>query len=167
MNFSHLDEKELNLFSNIHQQILPRRIERYKTLKVKEKDKINIDLKPIIDKSIETLDKFEYFNYNKNKYVVEFHQSNSGFEKKKYGYFAWHTDDYEVRGFPVYTILYYIRKDKTIKGGNLEYKIKSKKNIHIVNEKDILCFPGNIQHYPQPTSGFGCRDLIAFFIHRT
>ena len=69
MNFSHLDEKELNLFSNIHQQILPRRTERYKTLKV--------------------------------------------------------------------------------------------------NEKDILCFPGNIQHYPQPTSGFGCRDLIAFFIYRT
>ena len=67
MNFSHLDEKELNLFSNIHQQILPRRTERYKTLKIKEKDKINIDLNPIIDKSIETLDKFEYFNYNKNK----------------------------------------------------------------------------------------------------
>ena len=87
MNFSHLDEKELNLFKNIHQQILPKRIGRYKTLKVKEKDNINIDLKPIIDKSIEILDKSEYFNYNKNKYVVEFHQSNSGFEKKKYGYF--------------------------------------------------------------------------------
>ena len=55
----------------------------------------------------------------------------------KYGYFAWHTDDYEVAGMPVYTILYYIRKDKTIKGGNSEYRIKSKKNIHIVNEKDI------------------------------
>ena len=35
----------------------------------------------------------------------------------------------------VYTILFYIRKDKTIKGGDLEYKINQKKNIHIVNEK--------------------------------
>ena len=166
MNISHLNEEELNLFRNIHQKILPNREKRYKTLEITEKDDIDIDLKPIIDKSLEILDKFNYFNYNINKYEIQLHQRNSGFEKKPCEYFAWHEDDYEVGNMPVYTILFYIRKDKTIKGGNLEYKIKSKKNIHIVNEKDILCFPGNIQHYPQPTSGFGCRDLIAFFIHR-
>ena len=166
MNFFQLQEEELNNFVNIHQQILPNRKDRYKTLKISEKDNVNIDLQTIINKSKEILEKSNYLNFNDSKYVIEFHQRNAGFEKNKYGYFDWHTDDYELRGFPVYTILYYIRKDKTIKGGDLEYKINSKKNIHIVNEKDILCFPGNISHYPQPTSGFGCRDLIAVFIKK-
>ena len=166
MNSSQLNEEELNLFRDIHQKILPHREKRYKTLEITEKDDVDIDLKPIIDKSLEILDKFNYFNYNINKYEIQFHQRNSGFEKKPCEYFAWHEDDYEVGNMPVYTILFYIRKDKTIKGGDLEYKINKKKNIHIVNEKDILCFPGNIKHYPQPTYGFGCRDLIAIFIER-
>ncbi len=166
MNSSQLNEEELNLFRDIHQQILPHREKRYKTFSIIEKDDIDIDLKPIFNKSIEILEKFNYINYNINKYEIEFHQRNSGFEKKPCEYFAWHEDDYEVRNMTVYTILFYIRKDKTIKGGDLKYKINKKKNIHIVNEKDILCFPGNIKHYPQPTYGFGCRDLIAVFIER-
>ena len=64
MNSSQLNEEELNLFRNIHQQILPHREKRYKTFSIIEKDDIDIDLKPIINKSIEILNKFNYLNYN-------------------------------------------------------------------------------------------------------
>ena len=61
--------------------------------------------------------------------TIEFHQRNCGFEKKYKRTFPWHEDDYGAVNFKVYTIIYYIRKDHTIKGGNLEYKFKNKNYI--------------------------------------
>ena len=64
----------------------------------------------------------------------------------------------------MYTIIYYIRKDHTIKGGNLEYKLKNKNYIQQIKTGQILCFKGNLQHRPEICSGIGCRDSVVVFV---
>ena len=160
-----LTKTELNDFVKLHELVLPNRIENYKTLQINENSHSEVNIQPIVNKALEII-RTKYHNFNSKYFTIEFHQRNAGFEKKQNELFAWHQDDYNIRDFPVYTVLFYLRKDKTIKGGDFEYKINTHKTIHKINVGDILCFPGNLSHYPQPTSGFGCRDLIAFFIKR-
>ena len=80
--------------------------------------------------------------------------------------FAWHQDDYGAVNYKVNTIIYYLRKDKTIRNGNLKYKINDIEATHIVKKGDILCFRGDLWHYPETSTGFGCRDIIVVFIKR-
>jgi hypothetical protein len=60
-----------------------------------------------------------------------------------------------------------LRKDITIKGGNLRYEINDRELIHNVNVGDVLCFKGDIMHNPEPSYGLGCRDIIVVFMKRT
>ena len=165
MLYRQLTKLELNEFNKLHEEVLPNRTENYKTLLMHETSHPEINIKPIIKKALEIL-RIKYDNFNSKYFTIEFHQRNSGFERNQNNKFCWHRDDYNIRDFPVYTVLFYLRKDKTIKGGDLEYKLNSSKKVHRVSPGDILCFPGDMSHYPQPTSGFGCRDLIAFFTRR-
>ena len=110
------------------------------------------------------LDLFNKTDYDLSQYYIEFHQRNCGFEKKYKRTFPWHEDDYGAVNFKVYTIIYYIRKDHTIKGGNLEYKFKNKNYIQQIKAGQILCFNGNLQHRPEICSGIGCRDSIVVFV---
>lgn len=113
-------------------------------------------------------------NYVDNKYLVEFHQRNCfGFEKRRSQVgFNWHTDDSLVSIFdPVYTILFYLRKDSTVSGGNFRYSPKTGffKNYDAtleINEGDIILFNGSMTHRGQPANGFGCRDVISVFVNR-
>ena len=98
--------------------------------------------------------------------MLECHQRNCGFEKKKHTAFKWHIDD-NVTSFPVYTVLFYLRKDITVIGGDLEYKIDNTLYTHQVKSGDIVQLRGDLKHNPQSTSGFGCRDIIVVFIKRT
>ena len=177
MNNTRLNQNEIEAFQNIHSKIMPYRRNRFDTYdiiqptsKLSDKNKkIYEYITPILEKTIEILKLYNYSNYDINKYNMEFHQRNCGFEKKPYQWSTWHKDDYGASRYKVYTILFYIRKDKSVKDGNLEYKLDKDKNIftHIVTTGDILCFSGKLLHKPQPTSGFGCRDLIVVFIKRT
>jgi hypothetical protein len=125
------------------------------------------DISLIVKKAFDILDSNGTKNYDKTKYLAEFHQRNCGFEKKKYSHFDWHTDDGGATSYPVYSVLFYLRKDKTVSGGNLEYEINKTKFVHEVKQGDILSFRGDLKHYPQPTEGFGCRDIIVVFVKRT
>ena len=130
--------------------------------------KSNIDIvKPILDKSLNILKDNNIYNYDQNKFCIEFHQRNCGFEKNEYQWSTWHYDDDGPFNFKVHTVIFYLRKDKTVKGGNLEYKINRKTEVYHVKSGDIVQFPGNMYHKPQPTYGFGCRDIIVVFIKRT
>ena len=124
-------------------------------------------VKPILDKALNILKENNIYNIDPTKYCVEFQQRNCGFEKKKYKWSAWHYDDYGSVNYKVHTIIFYLRKDKTVRGGNLEYKLNNKLFTHYVKLGDIVQFSGDIYHKPQPTSGFGCRDIIVVFIKRT
>mgnify|MGYP007000219706 len=79
--------------------------------------------KPILDKALFLLKELNITNIDKKCNHMEFHKRNSGFEKKDLkNWFIWHQDDYSAVSWPCYTIIFYIRKDPTLKGGNLEYK---------------------------------------------
>ena len=171
---STLTSKETTNFQKIHNILIPRRKKRYEryeiqseTSRVSEKNKDNYTLtKPVLDKAIDVLKQNSITDFDAQFYSIEFHQRNCGFEKKPYQLFSWHEDDGGAISYRVHTIIFYIRKDIAVKDGNLEYKIGKETFTHIVKEGDILSFKGNIKHRPQPTSGFGCRDIIVCFIKR-
>ena len=166
MNISDLTNDEWSLFSSIHNNILPERKKDFDTkgiLSCKNlKSKTLVE--PIIKKTKQLLDMFNKTNYDLSQYYIEFHQRNCGFEQKCKRTFPWHEDDYGAVNFKVYTIIYYIRKDHTITGGNLEYKFKNKNYIQQIKTGQILCFNGNLQHRPEICSGIGCRDSIVVFV---
>ena len=161
---------ELNLFTSIHHQLIPERKTKFMTRTVssagKNVEKIKM-IQPILQKAINILTSNGITNFNKTNFIVECHQRNCGFEKKKYQWSHWHTDDYGATSYLVYTILFYLRKDKTVQGGDLDYKISQSVYTHKVKSRDIVQFKGDLKHKPCATCGFGCRDIIVVFIKRT
>lgn len=134
---------------------------------------LNENHQTILKKSLDILDMEGLVDYDPNKFFIDFHQRNcSESEKEKHSWSVWHKDDYSTLNEKVYTILFYIRKDKTVKGGELLIKnslstvFKTKYDTIKIEEGDILLFKGDLLHKPTPTWGFGCRDLIGVFIKR-
>ena len=96
------------------------------------------------------------FHIDSSKYNIDFHRYNL-FGKKHSTPFAWHEDDYGSTGYEVNTAVMYLRKDKTIRGGNLLVKGANKV---IVEENTIVLMDGRLIHKPEDLNGFGCRDSI-------
>jgi hypothetical protein len=125
----------------------------------------------IVDMAYSKLDEYGINNYC-DDYLLEFQQRNCFGQVKNSKLNIWHTDSSLVSIFKqVYTVLFYIRKDKTIKGGNYKCEPTKKffgnKSITIeINEGDCLVFDGNMMHCGQNSSGFGCRDVVAVFIEK-
>ena len=172
MYTSKLSDFDLEKFKNIHSYFLPKRNSDFnKTQFIYPDDKNNINRKtfvePIVKKAIEILNNQNINNYDKNNYYIEFHQRNCGIENKVYKpWLTWHEDDYGAVPYKVYSILFYLRKDITIKGGNLLYKINDIQHTYIVEQGNILSFRGDFIHNPEKCSGFGCRDVIVVFVKR-
>lgn len=168
MDVSKLNNAEIDLLISIHNTIIQKRIQKFNKKSILYNKTYNNIINPIIDtiitKTKEILDIFNKKNYDLSKYYIEFHQQNCGFEKKGKRIFDWHIDNYGAVNFEVYTVIYYLRKDITIKGGNLEYKLNNKKFIQEIENGQILCFDGDLKHRPEICSGFGCRDSIVVFI---
>lgn len=125
----------------------------------------------IVSLAYSYLDKYGITDYNRSKYAVEFHQKSCFAEPVKSTIGAnWHIDNNVVSMFRTpYTILFYIRKDKTVRGGNFECApstriFNMKSEIIEIKEGDILLFDGDMQHRAMSASGFGCRDVVAVFI---
>ena len=96
------------------------------------------------------------FHIDSSKYDLDFHRYNL-FGKKHSTPFAWHEDDYGSTGYEVNTAVLYLRKDKTIKGGDLLVKGANKV---IIEENTIVLMDGRLVHKPEDLAGFGCRDSI-------
>lgn len=124
--------------------------------------------KKIIDKTCEILDSNKLKNYNLDKSFIEFHHYSTDSNKEECETFDWHKDDnIIIRGSKVYTIVFYLNKSLDITGGNLQFKLDDKIHEHKVKTKDIIAFPGDIEHYVTPLGGNGIRDSIIVFIERT
>ena len=121
---------------------------------------------PIIFKAISLLVYNGFNDYDSENIIIEFHRRNYISYEKNIKDMVWHTDDYEVGPFKVYTVIFYLRKDCTIKGGNLLYELNGNKNKINVSSGLSLIFPGDILHTPEKSYGFGCRDSIVVFIRR-
>ena len=96
------------------------------------------------------------FNIDSSKYDIGFHRYNV-FGKKHSTPFAWHEDDYGSTDYEVNTAVLYLRKDKTIRGGNLLVKGANKV---MIEENTIVMMDGRLVHKPEDLEGFGCRDSI-------
>jgi hypothetical protein len=167
MNIYNLDSRNLEILSSIHNIYIPKRKKNFQIKSItnynsSENKKL---LQPIIDTSIKILDKFNKIKYDKDKYFIEFQQRNCSYEKFTHP-FIWHKDDYSTIPWKTYTIVFYIRKDITVKNGNFKYIINHKDYIQNINTGDVLCFDGNILHKPQDSYGFGCRDTIVIFLKK-
>lgn len=163
-----LSKQEIDQFIEIHTKIIPKRKKHFEKKGIFNKSSIQQKelVKPILDKSLDILYQNNIKNIDKTKYYLEFHQRNCGFENKGHQLFDWHIDDDGAISGRVYSILFYLRKDITVKGGDLDYKIQKNIYTHNVKPGDIIQFRGDFNHRPQRSSGFGCRDLIVVFIRR-
>ena len=124
---------------------------------------------PIHLKAVSMLRNLGYTNFDPNCIIFEFHRRNycnDSFIKD----ITWHYDDGNVAPFNVYTVIFYLRKDVSVKGANLLYDLEETTSPCIrqvkVNEGKTVIFPGNLYHSPQAGYGFGCRDSIVVFIRR-
>ena len=165
MNTFNLNNDDIKIFGSIHNTIISKRknsFERKGLYYNKNPDKLIIE--PIIKKTEKILDMFNKKNFDSSKYYIEFQQRNCGFEKKSKRTFDWHEDDYGAVNFKVYTVIYYLRKDTTIIGGDLEYIFEGKNYLQEIKNGQVLCFDGNLKHRPEICSGMGCRDSIVVFV---
>ena len=109
--------------------------------------------------------------FKENEFKLEFHRINCGGSLYGVKNFGWHTDKNIISPLhSTYTVIFYLRKDSGIKGGNFLYRtynwLLSEKHIIEINEKDCLYFDGKIEHRAEQCNGFGCRDSIVVFFNR-
>ena len=133
MNHHYLSSTELELFQKIHYETVynKKRKGRFNRKEIGERHKdksIYNKIDPILQKAINILTTLGITNFDPKYFSMEFHQRNCGFDSKKHQLFGWHQDDYGPTNYKVYTVLFYLRKDKTIVGGDLEYKITNSIN---------------------------------------
>ena len=127
---------------------------------------------PILHKAISLLIHHNYTDFDTRCVSFEFHRRNylSFGKKKSHHDMVWHYDDMTVSPFRMYSIVFYLRKDKTIKGGGFLYDTDKIKTGNIkkadIESGDYVVFPGSLYHSPEPSYGFGCRDSIVVFIKR-
>ena len=168
VTISKLSKDELDQFNTIHKKMIPYRKKKFERGSVFNNSSfVKKDLViPVLNRALNILSENDITDIDKRKYYLEFHQRNCGFENKIHQIFDWHIDDDGAMSGCVYTVLFYLRKDLTVKGGDLDYKIQKNIHTHKVKSGDIVHFRGDVNHRPHPTSGFGCRDIIAVFIKR-
>ena len=170
MNISQMNTEEHDSLISIHHSMMPKRKKGFEKKNIAYYSTSNSEdgiAESILSMAKRVLDSANKTNYDLSKWFVEFQQRNCGFEKKIKRTFDWHRDDYAAVGFKVYTLIFYLRKDKTIKGGNLEYEIDNGKYIQEIESGDVLCFDGDLRHRPEICAGMGCRDSIVVFVKRT
>ena len=136
----------------------------------KDKDFLNedgIDISNEISFIIQICESFLISNeiiFNKNVWYMDLIRYNLTNEKNVDSGLCWHNENVNY-SFPSISLLIYLRKDKTIQGGDLRYKDskREKKKIAISACNDnctIIIMDGNIYHKPEDCSGFGKRELI-------
>ena len=104
---------------------------------------------------------------NKDRFVIELWRYRC-FGDKTTSPFSRHKDSFGLILAPINTCIFYIRKDTTVIGGDLElfglppYGRLISKPIKKINTDDckVFAFDGNVIHRVTSMSGFGNRDCI-------
>ena len=108
---------------------------------------------------------------NTNSIAIEYWRHRLFGEKTSHT-FSKHRDSFGILLDNVNTCIFYLRKDKTFNGGNLEiygkgsYVNTNKILQTIIPNNNILCFDGDIYHKVSDFSGFGIRDCIVIQFSR-
>ena len=117
----------------------------------------NLDCIQNLMSAVSNILKENHYQIDNTYFYIDFH-GYSLFGGKYSTPFDWHQDE-DCIGHQVITAILYLRKDETIKGGNLiidgSYKIIVKKNTMVIMD-------GKLEYKPEDLEGFGCRDSIVF-----
>lgn len=105
-----------------------------------------------------------YFRVNPARFLVEVHNfSLTGNEGTVKPAFDWHEDDQGGISFDVCTVIYYLRKDPTIEGGNLEFQ--DMPTVEIEAPMAVL-FRGDMTHRAEAMYGYGERSSVVVQMER-
>jgi len=102
---------------------------------------------------------------NVNNFAIEYWRHRLFGEDTSH-IFPKHRDSFGILFDAVNTCIFYLRKDKTFNGGNLEiygkgnYFTTNKTLKTIIPYQNIICFDGDIYHKVTDFNGFGIRDCI-------
>jgi hypothetical protein len=130
-----LDDDTQSKLEKAHSVVLPHRKKTFDTKSYwKHNTSNNYDILgndrlrvtyDVLQLSFEILENLEIYNYDPNYFLIDYHQLNSSDTKRPYSPFVWHVDDYGTMPYNTHTIIFYLRKDRSLKGGNLLYLDKS------------------------------------------
>jgi hypothetical protein len=101
------------------------------------------------------------FKINPSTYYVEFHKYVINGKTKSF--FDFHKDDYGAVSFKTVTCIYYLTKNDTIEGGDLEIKNQTIINIE---PNMLVIFNGNLTHRVTKMNGNGIRKSIVIQFQR-
>jgi hypothetical protein len=120
-------------------------------------------VKQLLEASIKLL-QHNHFQIDIHQFFIETHlyQVKNSLES---GPFALHQDDDGAMSGKVVTIIWYLKKDKSIKGGDLLFSkldcSLDKTNRLPIQDNMIVMFSGDIWHVPEQCSGTGTRQLVS------
>ena len=126
--------------------------------------KINSNITNFINQSADLLLE-NGFKINKNNFHVDFHRYYINNEKYETD-LTWHTDDKGATPYNVNTVIFYLRKDHSLKGGNLLYKENTNTRKININKNNIVLMRGDLIHKPEDIDGYGRRESIVVQFER-
>ncbi len=127
-----------------------------KIINITNQDKI----KELIQHTTKIIDQ-HYFNINSSQYYIEFHKYSVNGKTK--AFFNFHKDDRGAVQYNTITCIYYLQKDETINGGDLEFK---KEGTISIKSNMLVMFSGNLTHRPTTMNGIGIRKSIVIQFER-
>ncbi len=120
----------------------------------------NKDMHELIQNTIKIIDQ-HYFDINPLRYYIEFHKYIVDGKIKPF--FDFHQDDHGAVNYKTITCIYYLQKDITINGGDLEFK---KHGIINIKSNMLVIFSGHLTHRPTIMNGNGIRKSIVIQFQR-
>ena len=122
---------------------------------------------------VENFVKKNGFNTTSKQYLLEAHSYN--LTKDKYtkdkplkSHLSWHEDDYGGVSMDVVTVVFYLHKSSSIRGGNFLFHPGniSDQTIIDVGSGTIVIFDGNLIHKVQDAYGLGVRESVVIQLQR-
>lgn len=102
-----------------------------------------------------------HFNINPSRYYVEFHKYFVNGKTKPF--FGFHQDDGGAVPYKTVTCIYYLTKNDTIEGGDLEFK---NKKVIDIKQNMLVIFNGNLKYRETPMDGNGILKSIVIQFER-
>jgi hypothetical protein len=115
----------------------------------------------LLETSIKLLQNY-HFKIDIHHFFIETHLYQV-YNSCEEGPFALHQDDNGAISGKVDTIIWYLKKDKSIKGGDLLFSSTDcleKTNRLPIQDNMIVMFTGDLWHVPEQCSGTGTRQLV-------
>ncbi len=131
-----------------------------KYISISQKDFNKEAIKELIQDTVKIVNN-NHFKIDPLEYHIEFHKYIVNGKTKPF--FDFHEDDGGAVIYNTVTCIYYLEKDNTIEGGDLEFK---KYYIIKIESNMLVIFNGNLTHRATMMNGYGTRKCIVIQFQR-